>query len=71
MSVEATRTLTIHGITKTVTMPLDAQLTGDTIVVVGSLDIVFADYGVEVPSAPIVVSAEDNGQLELQLFFSR
>ena len=39
--------------------------------VVGSLDIVFADYGVSVPSAPIVVSAEDQGVVEFQLFFAQ
>ena len=32
--------------------------------------IVFADYGVSVPDAPIVVSAEDHGIIELQLFFT-
>ena len=71
IDVQATGELTIHGVTQTVTIPLQAQLVDDTIVVVGSLDIVFADYGVEVPTAPIVVSAEDHGPLELQLFFTR
>ena len=59
------------GVTQTVTIPLQAQLVDDAIVVVGSIDIVFADYGVEVPSAPIVVSADDHSPLELQLFFTR
>jgi hypothetical protein len=54
-----------------VTIPLQAQLVDSTIVVVGSLDIDFADYGVEVPTARIVVSAEDHGPLELQLFFTK
>lgn len=71
VAVDAVGDLTIHGVTQSVTIPLEAQLVGDTIVVVGSLDIVFADYGVEVPSAPIVVSADDHGPLELQLFFTR
>ncbi len=70
VSVDATGELTIHGVTTPVTLPLEAQLVGDNIVVVGSLDIVFADYGVSVPSAPVVLSAEDEGVLELQLFFS-
>ena len=39
--------------------------------VVGSIDITFADYGVSVPSSPIVVSAEDTGILELQLFLQQ
>jgi polyisoprenoid-binding protein YceI len=71
VSATATGELTIHGVTKTVTIPIEAQLVDDNIVVVGSLDVVFADYGVSVPSAPIVVSAEDDGVVELQLFFTQ
>lgn len=71
MSLDAVGDLTINGVTQSVTFPLQAQLVEETIVVVGSLDITFADYDVEVPSAPIVVSAEDNGPIELQLFFTR
>ncbi len=70
VSVTATGDLTIHGVTTPVSLPLEAQLVDGKIVVVGSLDIVFADYGVSVPSAPVVLSAEDEGVLELQLFFS-
>jgi hypothetical protein len=39
--------------------------------VVGSTEIVFSDFDVEVPSAPVVVSADDRGVLELQLLFVR
>lgn len=70
-SVSASGELTIHGVTTPVTIPLDARLVNDTIVVVGSIDIAFGDYGVEVPSAPIVLSAADRGPLELQLFLTR
>ncbi|MEM9747299.1 MAG: YceI family protein [Actinomycetota bacterium] len=68
---DAVGDLTVHGVTASVTIPLDAQLVDDTIVVVGSLEIVFADYGVELPSAPIVLSVDDRGPIELQLFFTR
>ena len=71
VSTTATGELTIHGVTTTVTIPIEAQLVDENIVVVGSLDIVFADYGVSVPSAPIVVSAEDQGVVEFQLFFAQ
>jgi polyisoprenoid-binding protein YceI len=71
VSVEASGELTIHGVTTRVTIPLEAQLVGDHVVVVGSLDIEFADFGVSVPSAPVVLSAGDEGVVELQLFFSR
>jgi polyisoprenoid-binding protein YceI len=70
-AVTATGDLTVHGVTKSVAIPLEAQLTGDTIVVVGSLDVVFSDFGVTAPTAPVVLSVDDHGQLELQLFFSR
>jgi polyisoprenoid-binding protein YceI len=70
-SVTATGDLTVHGVTKSVEIPLEAQLTGDTIVVIGSLDVVFSDFGVTVPTSRIVLSVDDHGQMELQLFFSR
>jgi hypothetical protein len=56
-----------------VTVALQAQLNGDgtIIAVVGSIPVVFADYGVSVPSSPVVVSASDNGQIELQLLFTK
>jgi polyisoprenoid-binding protein YceI len=71
VAVTAVGDLTIHGTTLPVEIPLDARLVDGVVVVVGSLDIVFADYGVSVPDAPIVVSAEDHGVIELQLFFTR
>jgi polyisoprenoid-binding protein YceI len=71
VQVTAIGDLTIHGTTLPVEIPLEAQLVDDVVVVVGSIEIVFADYGVSVPDAPIVVSAEDHGIIELQLFFTR
>ena len=69
VSIEATGDLTVHGVTTPVTIPLEAQLVDGTIVVVGSLDIALSTYGVEAPSAPIVVSVSDDAVMELQLFF--
>jgi polyisoprenoid-binding protein YceI len=71
VSVTAVGDLTIHGVTQQVEMPLQAQLVDGTIVIVGSLEIAFSDYGVEVPSAPIVVSVDDVGTMELQLLLTR
>lgn len=69
ISVDAVGELTIHGVTNEVTIPLEGQRTGGFVVVVGSIEIVFADYGMETPSAFIVVSIEDFGLMELQLVF--
>jgi len=70
-AVDATGDLTIHGVTTTVDLPLEAQVVGDNIVVVGSLDIVMSDFDVEAPSAPIVVSVSDDATIELQLVFTQ
>jgi len=67
VQVTAVGDLTIHGVTKAIELPIEAQLVDGTIVVVGSTDVVFSDYGVEVPQAQIVLSVEDHGVLELQL----
>ena len=62
--------LEIKGVTQTIDVPLETQLVGDLIVVVGGVDITFADWGVEIPTSGGVVSVEDHGILEIQLFFS-
>lgn len=69
VTVTAIGNLTLHGVENTVEIPLDVQLSGDTLVVVGSLDIVLADFDIEKPRSPAVLSVEDHGTLELQLFF--
>jgi len=63
--------LTLHGVTLPVEVPIEARLVGDTVVVVGSFDISFSDYDVEVPSAPIVLSVADRGTIEVQLLLTR
>ena len=63
--------LTIKGVTNPAVFDLQAQLVGDTIVAVGSSEVTFADYGVRTPTAPVVVSVEDDGIMEFQLIFTR
>ncbi len=71
ISATATGDLTIHGVTRSVQIPLQAQLVDGAIVLVGSTEVTFSDFDVAVPSAPIVVSVEDTGTLELQLLLTR
>jgi polyisoprenoid-binding protein YceI len=59
--------LTLHGVTKSVTMPIQAKLVSGQIALAGSIDIVFSDYGVAVPQSQIVLSVDNHGTLELQL----
>jgi polyisoprenoid-binding protein YceI len=70
-AVNAVGDLEIHGVSNRVTIPLEAQLVGDAIAVAGSLEIQFADYDIEPPSAVIVLSVEDRGIMEFQLIFTR
>ena len=71
ISIEANGTLTLHGVTREVAIPIEAELANGVLVVVGSLPIVFADYDIAQPRSPILVSIEDNGVMELQLFLIR
>ena len=71
VSIAAVGDLTLHGVTRRIEVPLEAQIVGDLIVVVGRFDIVFADYGVTVPSARLVLAANDFGTVELQIFLRR
>ena len=71
VKIDARGTLTLHGVTRDVTVPLDAKLVNDVIVVTGQLDIAFADYGIEKPVSFRVLSIEDRGVMELQLFFAK
>jgi polyisoprenoid-binding protein YceI len=68
-TVKATATgdLTLHGVTKTVQIPLEARLADGVVSVVGSLPIQFADYSMNPPRSMMVLSVADNGILELQL----
>jgi polyisoprenoid-binding protein YceI len=71
VSATAIGDLTINGVTRTVEIPLEAQVTGESILIVGSTNVVFADYEIETPSAPVVLSVADEGTLELQLWLVR
>ncbi len=62
----ATGNLTLHGVTKTVTLELTGQYTGSVVQVAGSIPITFADWSIPNPSfGP--VTTEDHGVLEFVL----
>ena len=64
-------TLTLHGQTKEVDIPVSAKRSGSVVVVTGSLPIVFADYGISKPNSFAVLSIADQGTMEFQVFFSK
>lgn len=71
IAIEASGTLTLHGVARAVVIPIEAEQAGGLLVVVGSLPILFADYDIAQPRSPILVSVEDNGVMEFQLVLER
>ncbi len=71
VEVTAPGMLTVNGLTAEMEVEISAIRVGDVVTVVGSFPIVFIDHGVEAPSASIVVSVEDHGTVEFQLFLTR
>jgi polyisoprenoid-binding protein YceI len=71
IAVTAVGELTLHGVTRAIEIPLEGQLTSGAVVVVGSAEILFADYDIEEPSALAVISVQDHGTIEFQLILQR
>jgi polyisoprenoid-binding protein YceI len=70
VTATATGELTLRGVTNPVTFEVTAQTTDGRIGVLGSIPVVFEDYGIENPSFG-VVETEDNGLVEFVLVFER
>jgi len=72
IDVEVPGSLTLHGVTKTVTVPLQGRWDGKTVqVVVKALPINLTDYGMTPPTGGPVAEVDDHGDLEMQLFFTQ
>ena len=59
--------LTLRGVTKPVTIDLQAQRTGEQIRLVGQIGVVFAEFEIPNPSIAGFVTTEDNGIMEVDL----
>ena len=66
----ATGELTLRGVTNPVTFDVTAQTSDGSIGVLGSIPVLFEDYGIDNPSFG-VVETEDNGLVEFVLVFER
>ncbi len=70
ITATATGDLTLRGVTKSVTFPIEAQVTGQTFTVVGNITIVFKEWNIPEPGIP-GITVEPDGLLEFSLQFSR
>ena len=65
----ATGDLTLHGVTKRITMPLQVRMNPDgRIELVGSLKFPMADFGIDPPNVAGFVTVSSDATLEIQLF---
>jgi polyisoprenoid-binding protein YceI len=72
LTVNAAGTLTLHGVTHTVTVALSIRRNDTTIEVAGSVPVVFADYGITGPTGyGAVGSLADHGVAEFLLVLHR
>lgn len=68
ITASATGEVTLHGVTQPVTFDVTAQASGGKIGVLGSIPVLFTDYGIQNPSyGP--VKTHDDGLLEFVLVF--
>lgn len=70
-TVAAVGDLTLHGVTKSVTIPLGVVRQGDIIGAAGAVDFTWEDFAMEKPRSMIVLSLADTVTMELQVFFRR
>ena len=64
--------LTLHGVTRDVEIAAQARRQDDgTVVVAGSLPILFSDYDIEPPSIAGLIAVQDNGSMEFRVVLAR
>ncbi len=68
ITASATGNLTLRGVTNEVTFEVTARANGQLIGVLGSIPVLFSDYGIDNPSFT-GVTTEDNGLVEFVLVF--
>ena len=71
LAFTASGDLTVNGMTNPVEVEMEAQVAEGNILVVGTTNVVFADFGIEAPQVGPVVSIEDNGTVEMQVWFTQ
>ena len=65
--VDATGNLTMHGVTKLVTIPMEVAQSGSAVQAVGSLTFPWGEFGMTAPSVAGFVSVESTATMEFSL----
>lgn len=67
VTVLAEGDMTLHGVTKKISLPLQVQRNGDGIRIVGNYDFAWADFGMTAPSVAGFVTVTGNPKLEFDV----
>jgi polyisoprenoid-binding protein YceI len=70
VTATASGDFTLHGVTRSVTLDLQAVRQAGVIAVTGSMEVKFADYGFQGPTSFAVLTVEDHGTMEFHLLFT-
>ena len=71
VSVEVPGTLQLRGKEQPVVTTIDAITDGDTITVVGKVEVQLADFGIDPPKIPGVVTVRESGTIEFKLVLAK
>jgi polyisoprenoid-binding protein YceI len=71
VTLNAVGTMTLHGVTRQVQLPMQGRWDGNTLQVAGRFTIRFADYRIQAPSVAGFVQVQPQGQVELSLVMAR
>jgi polyisoprenoid-binding protein YceI len=63
--------LMLHGVTKQVSVPIRAEITGDHIQAIASFEVALADYDIDPPTGVLILSIADTGTIELHLLLHK
>jgi polyisoprenoid-binding protein YceI len=67
LEVDVPGTLTLKGVEQPVTATIQGVGTDATVTVVGTIEVALADFGIDPPSIPNVLTARDTGVIEFKL----
>lgn len=71
VKVTATGPLTLHGATRTVSIPLSVQLSGSSFDVAGSISFPWSEFGMTAPNYGNFVTVADTATMELSLHLTK
>jgi polyisoprenoid-binding protein YceI len=71
VTVQSEGNLTLHGVTKKVSIPLEVQRDGAQIKIVGNYEFTWSDFGMTAPSVGSFVTVTGDPKLEFSLLMSK